>query len=66
MGEGGPNGYHHLSHTESVRLRLLVTVRFIHFLEEWGAMGASPGPPRTPREVLTVKLIRILTGQSGP
>ena len=64
--ERGPSSSHHLSHTESVRLRLLGTVRFIHFLQEWGAMGACPGPPRIPREVPTVKLIRILTGQSGP
>ena len=64
--ERGPSSSHHLSHIESVRLRLLGAARFIHFLEEWGAMGSSPGPPRTLREVLTVNLIRILTGQSGP
>ena len=41
FGEGrGPNGNHHLSHTESVRLRLLVAVCFPQFLGEWGGSGS--------------------------
>ena len=41
MGMGmGPNCKHHLSHTDSVRLRLLLTIRFGQFGGECGAMGA--------------------------
>ena len=39
FGEGrGANGNHHLSHTESVRLRLLLTVCFPQF---WGELGGQ-------------------------
>ena len=35
----GPKLKHHLSHTDSVRLRLLLKIRFGHFLGEGGATG---------------------------
>ena len=35
----GPNLKHQLSHTDAVRLRLLLKIRFGRFLGEGGAMG---------------------------
>ena len=42
----GPNLKHHLSHTDSVRLRLLLKIRFGHCLGEGGAMGGVLGGAR--------------------
>ena len=59
----GANRSHHLSHTDSVRLRLLGTVRFVQFLEEWGAVGAlnvllgSPPSPLTHTSQIKPRLV---------